>query len=244
MPTRLVGLVIDAADPSALAQFWANALGWEIASNQPDEVVVWPPGCDYPDPAVLPLSFVPVDEPKRVKNRVHLDLATTSAAHHQAEVSRLLDLGATMADVGQGAAAWVVLADPEGNELCVLEPRPEYSGIGPVAAVVVDCADPAAMLRFWGAASGWPERDSGAGLAALRSPAGGPYLEFVPAPDAKVVKNRMHLDVAPYPDDDHQAEVDRLRRAGAVPVDIGQGAVSWAVLADSEGNEFCVLSRR
>ena len=80
--------------------------------------MVWPPGCEYPDPAVLPLSFVPVDEPKRVKNRVHLDLATTSAAHEQAEVSRLLDLGATLADVGQGAAAWVVLADPEGNQLC------------------------------------------------------------------------------------------------------------------------------
>ena len=78
MPTRLVHLVFDANDPPKLARFWAAALGWEVAAEEPDEVVVWPSGFDYPGPAALPLVFVPVPEAKTVKNRVHLDLATES----------------------------------------------------------------------------------------------------------------------------------------------------------------------
>jgi predicted enzyme related to lactoylglutathione lyase len=116
-----VHLVIDAADPARLARFWAAALGWEVADETPDEVDVWPDGYTYPDPVALPLVFVPVPEPKTGKNRVHLDLATESAAHQAAEVERLLVLGAVRADVGQGDVPWVVLADPEGNEFCVVE---------------------------------------------------------------------------------------------------------------------------
>jgi hypothetical protein len=133
MPTRLVHLVIDAADPPGLARFWSAALGWEIAAEEPSEVEVGPRGYDYPDPVALPLAFVPVPEPKMGKNRIHLDLATTSEAHQAAEVSRVLSLGATHADIGQGEVPWVVLADPEGNEFCVLDPRPVYRDTGPVA---------------------------------------------------------------------------------------------------------------
>ena len=121
MPTRLVHLVVDAADPPVLARFWADALDWVIGDVADDEVDVWPEGYDYPDPVALPLVFVPVPEPKQVKNRVHLDLASTSAGHQAEQVARLLDLGATRADIGQGPEVpWVVLADPEGNEFCVL----------------------------------------------------------------------------------------------------------------------------
>jgi Glyoxalase-like domain len=246
MPTRLVHLVADANDPAALARFWASALNWVIADESDEEVDVWPDGYAYPDPVAVPLVFVPVPEAKTGKNRVHLDLASTSAAHQADLVARLRDLGATPADIGQGNVPWVVLADPEGNEFCVLEPRDVYRDTGPVAAIVTDCADPADVARFWAEAAGWPvTRDEG-GLVGLRSPGGtGPYLEFLRAPGGKLVKNRLHPDVAPFPGDDPAAEVARLGRAGATPADVGQGDdVSWTVLADPEGNELCVLSPR
>jgi hypothetical protein len=141
--------------------------------------------------------------------------------------------------------AWAVLADPEGNEFCVLEPRPVYRDTGPVAAVVVDSADPAALAGFWELASGWARVRSDGSLVAFRSPEGvGPYLELEKVAEAKTVKNRMHLDVAPQKGEDHAAAVKQLQEAGAVPADIGQGDVRWAVLADPEGGEFCVLTPR
>jgi hypothetical protein len=245
MPTRLVHLVWDANDPAALAQFWASALGWVIGDAAEDEVDVWPEGYRYPDPVAVPLDFVPVPEPKTGKNRVHLDLASTSRAHQADLVARLLELGASPADIGQGEMPWVVLADPEGNEFCVLEPRDQYSDTGPVAAILTDCADPAALGRFWTEAAGWPVAYAEEHITGLRAPSGvGPYLEFLRVPEGKTVKNRIHPDVAPYPGQDPAAEVTRLRGLGAVPADVGQGDVNWTVLADPEGNEFCVLSPR
>ena len=245
MPTRLVHLVVDAADPARLARFWAAALGWEVAPEEPDEVDVWPPGFSYPDSSALPLVFVPVPEPKAGKNRVHLDLATKSRRHQAAEVERLLALGATPAGIGQREVPWTVLADLEGNEFCVLDPRPVYRDTGPVAAVVADCADPDAIVGFWELATGWKPASSTDGGRSLQSPNKlKPYLELLPSLDRKTVKNRIHLDVAPYQDDDHAAAVRALTDAGAAPVDIGQGNVPWTVLADPEGSEFCVLSPR
>jgi predicted enzyme related to lactoylglutathione lyase len=245
MPTRAVHIVIDAADPSRQAAFWAAAVGWEVAADEPDEAVVSPPGFDYPDPTALPLVFVPVKEAKTVKNRVHLDLATTSDEHQAAEIERLLGLGATRAGIGQGMVPWEVLADPEGNEFCVLEPRDVYLDARPVAAVVIDTADPQAVARFWAIAAGWELGRSEPDFASLRAPGGGgPYLELLRNKDANVVKNRIHVDVAPPRDGDVHAEARRLEAAGAVYVDVGQGEVNWIVLADPEGNEFCVLSPR
>ncbi len=123
MTTRLVHLVVDAADPPGLARFWSAALGWEIALEEPDEVVVRPGGYDYPDPVALPLVFVPVPDLKTVKNRVHLDVRPYPGGDHLAEAKQLRDHGAVPADIGQGEVPWVVLADPEGNEFCVLTPR-------------------------------------------------------------------------------------------------------------------------
>ncbi|MCW2935685.1 MAG: hypothetical protein JWM19_6647 [Actinomycetia bacterium] len=114
-----------------------------------------------------------------------------------------------------------------------------------MAAVVVDCADPRAMARFWGEAMDWALHEVTDDYAVLRSAKGvGPYLEFLRTPGVKTVKNRVHLDLRPYPGDDQAAEVARLRALGATDIDVGQGDVPWTVLADPEGNEFCVLTPR
>jgi len=194
--------------------------------------------------ALTVLVFCAVDDPKVGENRVHLDLASSSTDDHVATVERLEAAGATRVDVGQGDVPWVVLADPEGNELCVLEPRDELAPLGRLAAVVVHVADPAGLAPFWEAASGWSVVGRTDDSVQLRPPgAPGPLLAFVRVADPKVVKNRVHLDVRPSPGDDQQAEVDRLLALGARPVDVGQtGDESWVVLTDPEGHEFCVLS--
>jgi hypothetical protein len=245
MATRLVQIAMDARDDAALGRFWAAALGWTQSSEAPGVTNLEPPGFAYPDPVAVVIDIVAVPEAKTGKNRVHVDLASSSASHQAALVSRLLALGATPADIGQGDVPWTVLADVEGNEFCVLEPRPVYRDTGPIAAVVLDCADPRGMARFWGAATDWVVHSADDSLARLRSAAGvGPYLEFLRVPGEKTVKNRIHLDLRPYPGDDHAVEVARLRALGATPADIGQGDVAWSVLADPEGNEFCLLTPR
>jgi predicted enzyme related to lactoylglutathione lyase len=245
MPTRAVHVVVDANDPAGLAAFWAAALGWELEAGHPDEAMAFPAGFSYPGTSALPLVFVPVPEPKAAKNRVHLDLATTSHEHQASVVANLLALGASRVDIGQGDVAWEVMADPEGNELCVLEPRDVYRDTGPVAAVVIDCADPVRLAGFWSTAAGWTIRESGSDFAALRSAADqGPYLEMLRVPDRKSVKNRIHVDVAPPSDGDSRSEAAHLAEIGATLADVGQGDVTWVVLSDPEGNEFCVLSPR
>jgi len=239
-------MVIDAADPRAAAEFWAAALGWEAEIEDDDEASVAPAGFVYPGSSALPLVFVRVAEPKTVKNRIHLDLNSASPEDQAEIVGRLLGLGAVKIDIGQGNVPWEVMADPFGNEFCVLEPRAEYTGTGPVAAVVVDCASPSTMARFWTAAAGWTVGEPDEGLIPLRSPDNaGPFLEMLPSADPKRVKNRVHLDVAPYADGSVAAEVERLKAAGAKLADIGQGPdVTWVVLSDADGQEFCVLSPR
>ena len=246
MHTRAVHIVVDAADPSKLASFWAAALGWEVVAEEPDEVAVEPANATYPNPDLLPLVFVRVKDQKSTKkNRLHFDLATTSLVHQAAKVEQVLALGAARTDIGQGDVPWEVLADPEGNEFCVLEPRDIYLDATPVAAVVVDSADPPSAARFWAAAAGWAPHESGPDFASLREPGGiGPFLEFLRVTDAKTVKNRVHIDVAPPPGGDVGTEVQRLVLAGAAAADVGQSDVQWVVLADPEGNEFCVLTPR
>ena len=118
MASRVYNITIDARDPSALAEFWRQALDYRVAYAEPHEVGIEPAG-DGAD-ASPALVFVPVPEVKVVKNRVHLDLAPDDQA---SEVERLLALGARRVDIGQGEVSWVVMADPEGNEFCVLTPR-------------------------------------------------------------------------------------------------------------------------
>jgi hypothetical protein len=244
MALRLVQVNVKARDDAALGRFWAEALGWGVSSEGPGVTNLEPEGFVWPDPAGFYIDVVTVPDPETVKYRAHLELATTSAAHQAELVARLKDLGATPADVGQGDVPWTVLADPEGNVFCVLEPREIYRDTGPIAAVVVDCADPRAMARFWGEAVDLTLHEVTDDHALLRSVEGvGPYLELRRTPDVTTVWNRVHLDLLPYPIDDKDAEVARLRALGATNADVGQGDAPWTVLADPEGNEFCVLGK-
>ncbi|MDQ7802392.1 VOC family protein [Amycolatopsis sp. A133] len=243
MSARLVNLVIDAARPRVLADFWAALLGWHVAVEEPGEVDVRAPGTDGWD---LDLVFVPVPEPKEGKNRIHLDLASKTRAHQAELVARALELGGRRVDLGQGAVPWAVLADPEGNEFCVLEPRERYADTGAVASILVDAHAPEVLADFWARITGWPVQDRKGGvLVGLRAPSGrGPWLEFLRNDDVKRVKNRVHLDVAPPAGAGHAAAVAEVVAAGAAPVDPGGPAVPWRVLTDPEGNEFCVLTPR
>jgi predicted enzyme related to lactoylglutathione lyase len=123
MPLRLHHIVIDTYDLPRLARFWTQALGWRVLSERDQEIVIGP---DVTAP--VGICFMPVTDVKTVKNRVHLDL-TTSAADRDAEIGRLLALGASRVDIGQtGQESWIVLADPEGNEFCVVRPKDTLIG--------------------------------------------------------------------------------------------------------------------
>jgi predicted enzyme related to lactoylglutathione lyase len=119
MSLRIQCVCIDTTDPSGLATFWEQALGWRRTYDKPDEVCIEPPEGSSEDGVVPDLLFLKVPDAKTVKNRLHVDLRPEDQA---AEVERLEQLGATRADVGQGCdVAWIVMADPHGNEFCVLK---------------------------------------------------------------------------------------------------------------------------
>jgi hypothetical protein len=119
MSLRIQCLCIDTVDPSALATFWERALGWRRTFDEPDQVCIEPPEGSREDGVVPDLLFLKVLEAKVVKNRLHLDLRPDDQA---AEVDRLEGLGARRAEVGQPAdAPWIVMADPHGNEFCILK---------------------------------------------------------------------------------------------------------------------------
>jgi hypothetical protein len=124
--SRLTELAIDCADPSALARVWCAVLDYEVRDDDGGVVSIGPAGGpdggSRPGPVPPTLTFARVPEAKAVKNRLHLDVNPTDRDQAD-EVRRLLDLGARHADVGQGDESWVVLADPEGNEFCVLADR-------------------------------------------------------------------------------------------------------------------------
>jgi predicted enzyme related to lactoylglutathione lyase len=122
MAIRWQSLCIDSPDPDRIATFWAAALGWRRTHGEPDEVVLEPPAGSPEDGVSPDLLFLRVPEAKTVKNRLHIDLRPDD---RDAEVARLEALGATRASVGQGdEVTWVVLADPDGNEFCVLRALP------------------------------------------------------------------------------------------------------------------------
>ena len=128
MASKFTELAIDCADPQALARFWCAVLDYEVQGDVEDDIVaigspLVPEGKERVGPVPPTLTFVRVPEGKTVKNRLHIDVNPTDRDQEE-EVNRLLDLGAKHADVGQGDdVKWVVLADPEGNEFCVLRSR-------------------------------------------------------------------------------------------------------------------------
>jgi catechol 2,3-dioxygenase-like lactoylglutathione lyase family enzyme len=130
MSIRWYSVVVDCKDIKAQSRWWAEALGWRVAFEADDEVAVVPPHA-LDETRGIPvleqspgLVFVSVPEGKTIKNRLHIDVAPPAGGDQEAEVRRLEALGARRADVGQGPeVSWVVMADPEGNEFCVLTAR-------------------------------------------------------------------------------------------------------------------------
>ncbi|MDA2978694.1 MAG: VOC family protein [Actinomycetota bacterium] len=241
MGSGLVSLCFDANDPLLLARFWAAALRWNLDAETSNEIALVPT-----DDTRFGILFAPVPEKKAGQNRIHLDLTTTSIDDQRQTVEMLLELGARHIDIGQRQEeGHVVLADPEGNELCIIGPENKFlAGTGRLGAI--NCDGTRRVGQFWSKALGWPlvwDQDE---ETAIRAPDGtGPLITWSGPPlIPKRGKNRMHLDIASTSLIDQQAEVDRLVALGASRIDIGQGEVSWVVMADPHDNEFCVLTPR
>ncbi|MGY1643878.1 VOC family protein [Geodermatophilus sp. SYSU D00703] len=236
MPPQLWALSLDATDPSRLVHFWAGVLGWEEADD-PDGIAISPS-----DDTGFRIRFLPTREPKAGQNRMHLDLTSTSLEDQQQTVARSLDLGARHIDVGQRPEeGHVVLADPEGNEFCVIEPGNRFlADCGFVGALACDGSQEVGY--FWSEALGWPlvwDQDQ---ETAIRSPHGGPKITWGGPPVApKTGKNRLHFDLTSPAHGEVHAEVDRLVSLGATRIHVGQDDSGRVVMADPDGNEFCVL---
>ena len=191
------------------------------------------------------IEFFPTQDPKTGPNQMHFDLTSSSLEAQQQTVERALELGGRHLDIGQGPDAdHVVLADPEGNEFCVSEPGNSFlANTGFIGAISSDGSQQVGY--FWSEALDWPlvwDQDE---ETAIQSPHGGSKITWGGPPvRPKTKKNRLHFDLAPPIDGDQAQEVDRLVSLGAKRIDIGQGEVSWVVMADPGGNEFCVLTPR
>lgn len=238
MTSDLLAVCFDANDPPRLARFWAGLLGWDTTDDLHDGIALLPN-----DDTGFRLRFVSTREPKAGQNQMHFDLTSTSREDQQRTVARSLDLGARHIDIGQRPdEPHVVLADPEGNEFCVIEPGNGFlADCGFLGAVA--CDGSRGVGYFWNRALGWPlvwDQDE---ETAIRSPRGGPKISWGGPPlNPKVGKNRLRFDLAPLADGDQQAEVDRLVSLGAIRTGIGVGD-GWVMLADPDGNEFCVPTR-
>jgi Glyoxalase-like domain len=209
-------LCLDVADAGVAAAFWGPALGLRPDPSRPVRLV------DGIPEHTLWLNVVP--EPRTVKQRVHLDV-------HVAAVSDLVDLGATVLDQTQ---PWTVLADPEGGELCAFVREPGQLPAYRLYEVVVDAADPVLVSAWWAdryATEVHHNRDEGFSWI---EPASMPCeMVFQQVPEPKTAKNRLHWDV--------RGEVGELLEAGAGLLRPRDDEISWNVLADPEGNEFCVF---
>ncbi|MFG2164883.1 VOC family protein [Micromonospora chersina] len=240
MTCQLFAISFDAIQPRRLAEFWSGVLGREVADDPLGGVALLPDG-----DAGFRIRFLPTSTQKVDQNRAHFDLTSISLEDQRQTVARALELGARHTDVGQGPDAdHVVLADPEGNEFDVIEPGNNFlAGCGFIGALACDGTQKVGY--FWSEALGWPlvwDQDQ---ETAIQSPLGGPKITWGGPPlMPRTGKQRLHFDLVPPAGGDQQAEVDRLLTLGATRIDIGQGDVSWVVLADPDGNEFCVLPPR
>lgn len=237
MPARLAALRIDATDPDRLARFWAEALGTRVAPDADDALA---PAADG---SGLAVRFVAGAPPKSGRNRVHLDLTTTSVADQHDSVARLVDLGARPVDLGQlPEEGHVVLADPEGNELCVLAPGNRFlAGAGRLGAV--NCDGLRATGAFWSAALGWPLVWDQDGETAIRARPGTGFLVTWSGPPLipKRVRNRLGLDLAPGAGEDRARTVADLESLGATLVGADPRDPAAVLLTDPDGNELRVV---
>jgi hypothetical protein len=216
---RYKDLCLDAVDVRRMAPFWSVALGLRPESRGHNLVLL----DDVPE-HTLWLNKVP--EPLTVKQRVHLDL-------HVASVQEVLDLGATVVD---DTLPWTVLRDPEGGELCAFVRPPEELPTYRLYELVVDAAEPERLATWWAQRFDVPVRQNRAdGSCWLEDVPGMPWpMVFAPVPEPKTGKNRIHWDLWGVSADAFDAGARLLRPA--------DDDISWDVLADPEGNEFCVFS--
>ena len=231
MSSQLLAVTFDAPDPAHLAQFWASVLGREVVEDAGGALV---PGND----TQLGLRFVPGRAPQAGPNRMHLHLTSASLADQQQTVATVLGLGARHLDVGQRPEeGHVVLADPEGNAFCVIEPGSTFlDGCGFLGELACDGTREVGL--FWSEALGWPlvwDQDQ---QTAIQSTHGGTKVAWGGPPVAPhEVGNRQRFELVPA-DGDQGAEVDRLVSLGASRLEVGEdGDIA---LADPDGNEFNV----
>jgi len=238
---HLDALRFDSLKPARLARFWSGVLGWELAPDRLGGDALMPS-----DDTGFGIRFRTTAEPKVGLNQMHFDLTSTSPADQEQTVARSLRLGATHLDVGQVPEdGHVVLADPEGNEYCVIEPGNSFlADCGFFGALASDGSQ--AVGYFWRDALDWPlvwDQDE---ETAIRSPHGGPKVTWGGPPlNPRKGPTRLHFDLTPSPDSDRQAEVDRLIALGARGLD-GRPAAGradgWVLMVDPDGNEFRVLA--
>ena len=236
MPSRLVAVDFDAHDPAALAQFWGSVLGRPVEEHAGGLLLA---GTD----TQVGLRFVPSTSVKTLQNRIHLHLTSTDEADMQRVVDTALGLGAHHLDVGQlPEEGHIVLADPEGNELCVIPPDSSFlAGTGFLGELACDGSRDVGV--FWSEALGWPLVWDENEETAVQSPRGGTKVAWGGPPSApKPSTNRQRLLLAP--EDDHEAEVARLLAAGATRVDdwdLSGVEGGGTTLADPDGNELRLL---
>jgi hypothetical protein len=228
MSARLLALTMDARNVAPLAAFWSGVLGRVIVDDLRGPLL---PGLHNE----VGLRFAASKAEKAGRNRVHLHLSSSTPADQQQMVAKAVELGAEHLDVGQlPGEPHVVLADPEGNEFCVIEPENSFlAGCGLLGELA--CDGTRQVGRFWADALGWPLVWDENQETAIQSPHGGTKVAWGGPPLApKNVRNRQRFDL--LADGDPAAEVDRLVALGATRLDsTGDGAVE---LADPDGNEF------
>ncbi|MFA3875760.1 VOC family protein [Streptomyces sp. MMCC 100] len=235
MTSQLFAICFNTALPAGLARFWSGVLGWELAAGPDDDIAILPP-----DGAGYRIRFLPSQEPKTGQNRAHFDLTSTSPEDQRRTVARALQLGGSHIDVGQlPEEGHVVLADPDGNEFCVIEAGNNFlAGTGAIGALACDGTQEVGY--FWSEALRWPlvwDQDQ---ETAIQSPTGGTKITWGGPPVApKSGTNRLHLELALPVDADFEAETDRLLSLGATHA-AGEGARGRAFMLDPDGNEFTV----
>ncbi|HEU0241925.1 MAG TPA: VOC family protein [Micromonosporaceae bacterium] len=240
MTCELIAICVDAHDPLRLARFWGAVLGQETADEPHDGVTLLPS-----DATGFRLRFFPSQEQRFGKSDRHLHLTSTSLDDQQQTVARSIGLGAQHIDIGQRPEeGHVVLADPEGNEFCVIEPGNSWlAGCGFLAELT--CAGSPQVGHFWSEALGWPLVWDQGLQTAIRSPRGGPKISWDEEwMTPQTGKSRIRFDLAPPVHGDQQEQVDRLVSLGATRIDIGHGEVSSVVMADPDGREFRVFPPR
>lgn len=234
MATRLTALVLDAHDPDRLAGFWAGLLG-RPARDEAQGVLL--EGSD----TQVGLRFEASASVRSGPNRVHLHLTSTTPSDQRERVAAALALGASHLDVGQlPEEGHVVLADPEGNELCVIEPGNSFlGGCGLLGELACDGTREVGV--FWSEALSWPLVWDEDGETAIQSPAGGTKIAWGGPPvAAKHGRNRQRFELEPY-DGDLDAEVGRLVALGATR--LGTPGPMTVDMADRDGNEFVLRTR-